>query len=48
MDIIPEELRVKIPQLGGASEQEDPMVWAKLILPVVGWAWYIVEMQPRH
>ena len=45
MDIIPEELRAKIPQLGEA-EQPDPMVWAKLIVPVVGWAWYIIEMQP--
>jgi hypothetical protein len=46
MDLIPEELRVKIPQLGGTSEQEDPIVWAKLIAPVVGWTWYIIEMQP--
>jgi Protein of unknown function (DUF2958) len=46
MDIIPEDLRAKIPQLGEASAQEDPMVWAKLIAPVVGWTWYIIEMQP--
>ncbi len=45
MNIIPEELRTKIPQLGEASEQEDPMVWAKLIAPVVGWTWYIIEMR---
>jgi len=44
--LIPEELRKNIPQLGEASEQEDPMVWAKLIAPGIGWTWYVIEMQP--
>jgi hypothetical protein len=43
---IPEELRAKIPQLGEASEQEDPMVWLKLTCEQAGWTWYIIEMQP--
>lgn len=47
MDIhIPEELRAEIPQLGEASEQEDPMVWLKLTCEQAGWTWYIIEMQP--
>jgi hypothetical protein len=46
MDLIPEELRAKIPQLGEASEQEDPMLWVKLTCEPAGWNWYIIEMQP--
>jgi hypothetical protein len=47
MDIlIPEELRRNIPQLGEASEQEDPMVSAKLTAMDIGWTWYVIEMQP--
>jgi hypothetical protein len=44
---IPEELRAQIPQLGEASEQEDPMVWLKLTCEQAGWTWYIIEMQPQ-
>lgn len=46
MDLIPEKIRVKIPQLGEASQESDPMVWAKLTSATLGWTWYIVEMQP--
>jgi hypothetical protein len=42
---IPEELRAKIPQLGEASEQKDPMVWLKLTCEQAGWTWYVIEMQ---
>jgi hypothetical protein len=45
---IPEELRAKIPQLGEASEHEDPMVWLKFMCEQAGWTWYIIEMQPVH
>jgi DUF2958 family protein len=45
---IPEELRAKIPQLGEASGEVDPMVWVKLTCEEVGWTWYIIEMQPMH
>ncbi len=47
MDIrIPEELRTKIPQLGEALEQADPMVWLKLTCEPAGWTWYVIERQP--
>lgn len=47
MDIlIPEELRAKIPQLGEASGEQDPMIWLKLMCEQAGWIWYIIEMQP--
>src|SRR5438045_80749 len=43
---IPLELRAKIPQLGEASGEEDPMVWLKLTCEQAGWTWFIIEMQP--
>jgi hypothetical protein len=43
---IPEELRAKIPLLGEASEQDDPMLWLKLTCEPAGWTWYIIEMEP--
>jgi hypothetical protein len=42
---IPEELRANIPQLGEASEQEDPMVWVKLSSEALGTTWYIIGAQ---
>jgi Protein of unknown function (DUF2958) len=46
MELIPQEIRAKIPRLGEASEESDPMVWAKLVAAQLGWTWYIIEMQP--
>jgi hypothetical protein len=49
MDIrIPDELRAKIPQLGEASEQVNPVLWVKLTCEQAGWTWYVIEMQPQH
>lgn len=42
---IPEELRAKIPQMGDASEQEDPMVWVKLASEALGTTWYILALE---
>jgi hypothetical protein len=46
MNLIPENLRAKIPRLGDTAGEQDPMVWAKLVAANLGWSWYIVEMQP--
>ncbi len=42
--LLPEELWANIPQLGEASEREDPMVWVKVTAPGIGWTWYVIEM----
>ncbi len=48
MDIrIPLALRAKIPQLGEAQQEADPMVWVKLTCEQAGWTWYVIEMQPQ-
>lgn len=45
MDIIPVELRAKIPQLGGPENEQDPMVWAKLSSEALGTTWYLIAAQ---
>jgi hypothetical protein len=45
MELLPTELRQQIPQLGTTTGEMDPMVWAKLVNPVSGWRWYLIEMQ---
>jgi hypothetical protein len=43
-DLIPEDLRAKIPQLEEASAESDPMVWVKLSVPEAGWSTYVIAM----
>ena len=47
MDLIPEELRAQIPQLGGTEGEPDPMVWVKLSCEAAGWTGYVIELS-RH
>ena len=44
MDLIPEELRTKIPQLEEASAEPDPLVWMKLSVPEAGWTGYVIAL----
>ena len=44
MDLIPEDVRSQIPPLGATEGEADPMIWAKLTIPAVGWTWYLAEM----
>jgi hypothetical protein len=43
MELLPDALGKKIPRLGEAPEQEDPLVWVKLTCEQAGWTWYIIE-----
>jgi hypothetical protein len=47
MDLIPEELRAQIPQLGETEGEPDPMVWVKLSCEAAGWTGYVIELA-RH
>lgn len=42
MELIPKELRDKIPSLSSTEDESDPMVFCKLFLD--GWTWYITEL----
>ena len=44
MNIIPSDVRARIPELGSTADMQDPTVWVKLTVPGVGWTWYIIEM----
>ena len=42
MELIPKEIKVKIPPLYSTEEETDPIVLCKLFLD--GWSWYITEL----
>lgn len=42
MELIPKEIKDKIPSLYATEEQTDPIVFCKLFLD--GWTWYITEL----
>lgn len=46
MELLPEELRARIPRLGANANEQEPMVWAKLFNPASGWRWYLIELEP--
>ena len=42
MELIPQEIKNKIPKLYETEKQNDPIVYVKLFLD--GWTWYITEL----
>ncbi len=42
MELIPQEIKNKIPKLYETEEQNDPVAYIKLFLD--GWTWYITEL----
>jgi len=42
MELIPQEIKNKIPKLYETEKQNDPIVYIKLFLD--GWTWYITEL----
>ncbi len=42
MELIPQEIKNKIPKLYETEEQNDPIAFVKLFLD--GWTWYITEL----
>ena len=42
MELIPQEIKNKIPKLYETEEQNDPIAYVKLFLD--GWTWYITEL----
>jgi hypothetical protein len=43
--LLPEELRANIPQLGEPEDEQDPIVWVKLSSEALGTTWYIIAAQ---
>ncbi len=42
MDLIPKEIKEKIPPLYSTEDESNPTVFCKLFLD--GWSWYITEV----
>lgn len=43
MDLLPPELRSRLPPLLSQESAEEPLVYAKYCLPGTRWAWYVTE-----
>jgi len=43
MQLLPKELREKIPALYATEHQQDPTVWVKFFTPWTNWTWYVTE-----
>lgn len=43
MDILPIEIRHKLPKIQATEEQEDPIVVCKFFFPDFSWTWYAIE-----
>lgn len=42
MELIPKEIKEKMPPLYSTEDQKDPTIFCKLFLD--GWSWYITEL----
>ena len=43
MELLPRELRERIPPLYSQEKAAEPVVYAKFFLPGTGWTWYVTE-----
>ena len=46
MELLPEDLRGRLPPLGSQQEELDPIVQIKFYLPGTVWEWYVIEGSP--
>jgi hypothetical protein len=44
MELIPQEIKNKIPKLYETEEQNDPIAYVKLFIPDANWSWFITEI----
>ena len=47
MDLLPEELKSRLPPLLSQEAADEPTVYAKYFLPGTRWAWYVIEGEPE-
>lgn len=43
MELLPKDLRSKLPKLYEQDEAEDPMIYAKFFFPGGNWTWFVSE-----
>ncbi|MGA2146998.1 MAG: DUF2958 domain-containing protein [Bryobacteraceae bacterium] len=47
MDLLPEELRTRLPPLLSQEAADEPTVYARYFLPGTDWNWYVIEGEPE-
>ena len=46
MNLLPPEIRAKLPRLYSTEVEPDPMVVVKFFTPWTNWTWYAIEREP--
>jgi hypothetical protein len=47
MELLPEELRSRLPPLLSQEAADEPIVYARYFLPGTRWNWYVIEGEPE-
>ena len=47
MELLPSELREKLPKLYAQESAEDHFVYVKYFFPAANWTWFVTEGEPR-
>ncbi|MGD1061730.1 MAG: DUF2958 domain-containing protein [Terracidiphilus sp.] len=47
MELLPDELRTRLPPLLSQEAADEPVVYARYFLPNTRWNWYVIEGEPE-
>jgi hypothetical protein len=47
MELLPDELRTRLPPLLSQEAADEPVVYARYYLPNTRWNWYVIEGEPE-
>jgi len=47
MELLPDELKSRLPPLRSQEAADEPFVYARYFLPNTGWNWYPIEGEPK-
>jgi len=48
MELLPDELKSRLPPLLSQEAADEPVIYARYFLPGTRWNWYVVEGQPQE
>jgi hypothetical protein len=46
-ELLPPEIRARLPRLREQENSDDPIVYAKFFFPAAGWTWFVTEGEPQ-
>ncbi len=47
MELLPEELKTRLPPLLSQEAADEPIIYARYFVPGTRWAWYLMEGEPE-